>query len=246
MSDPITFGSLFTGIGGFDLAFERAGMECVWQVENDKYPASVLKEQWPETNRFEDVNEFSPTDHPTLICGGFPCQDISVAGRRAGLAGDRSGLWWEFHRVLEEARPGWVVIENVPGLLSSNRGRDMGAVLGALADLGYGYAYRVLDAQHFGVPQQRKRVFIVGCAGDWGAAGEVLLEPEGGTGGADPGGEEGQEDPRGVEAGTGGGRQGRVSALTANELGGGGPDDNLAQAGHLIPFDTTQITSPKN
>ena len=103
---------------------------------------------------------------PSLICGGFPCQDLSVAGCRAGLAGERSGLWWEFARILGELRPAWVLVENVPGLLSSHEGRDMALLLGSLAELGYGWAYRVLDSQYFGVAQRRRRVFIVGHLGD--------------------------------------------------------------------------------
>src|SRR5690606_35986875 len=119
--------------------------------------------------------DLEPVD---LVCGGFPCQDLSVAGRRAGLAGARSGLWWEFHRILAGLRPRWVVIENVPGLLSSNGGRDMGTLLRSLGDLGYGWAYRELDAQWFGLAQRRKRVFIVGRLGDAAGPAQVLFEPE--------------------------------------------------------------------
>lgn len=173
-------GSLFAGIGGFDEGFRRAGMTTVWMVEIDPWCRRVLARHFPEAQLFEDVravgrDELEPVD---LICGGFPCQDLSVAGRRAGLAGERSGLFFEFARILDELRPRWVVIENVPGLLSSNSGRDMGTVLGTLAKLGYGYAYRVLDAQYFGVAQRRRRVFIVGCLGDAASAVQVLFEPE--------------------------------------------------------------------
>ena len=112
-----------------------------------------------------------------LICGGFPCQDLSVAGGRKGLAGARSGLWWEFHRIIGELSPTWVLIENVPGLLSSNEGRDMGVIVHGLEELGYGWSYRILDSQYFGVPQRRRRVFIVGHSG--GVCGpEILLECE--------------------------------------------------------------------
>jgi DNA-cytosine methyltransferase len=101
-----------------------------------------------------------------LLCGGFPCQDLSVAGRRAGLDGARSGLFFEFARLIDAFRPGWVLVENVPGLLSSNGGRDFGVVLETLAGLGYGVAWRVLDSRFFGVPQRRRRVFIVGAVAD--------------------------------------------------------------------------------
>lgn len=172
------FGSLFSGIGGFDLGLERAGHECAWQVEIDAACARVLADKFPRVARFEDVTQvgagnLSPVD---LICGGFPCQDLSVAGRRAGLAGDRSGLWFEFHRIIAEVTPRWVLIENVPGLLSSNDGRDMGVVLKGLEELGYGWAYRVLDAQFFGVAQRRERVFVVGSARGWASAAAVLFE----------------------------------------------------------------------
>lgn len=177
---PLTFGSLFAGIGGFDLGFEKAGMKCKWQVEIESFPIRVLERHWPNVKRLKDVKNVGKQELESVdaICGGFPCQDLSVAGRRAGLAGERSGLWWEFHRIISELRSRWVVIENVPGLLSSNKGGDMGALLWSLGQLGYGWAYRVLDAQYFGVPQRRRRVFIVGCLGDATGAAKVLLEPE--------------------------------------------------------------------
>lgn len=172
-------GSLFAGIGGFDLGFQLAGMETVWQVEIDKNCQNVLAKHWPDVARCEDVRDcgkhnLEPVD---LICGGFPCQDLSVAGCRAGLAGERSGLWFEFARIIGEMRPRWCVIENVPGLLSSNQGRDMGTIVGALGQFGYWWAYRVLDAQYFGVAQRRRRVFIVASLGG-GSPAEVLFEQE--------------------------------------------------------------------
>jgi DNA (cytosine-5)-methyltransferase 1 len=185
--------SLFSGAGGMDLGFDRAGIPAVAHCEIDPKAASVLRRHWPDVPVISDVREVtSDVGQVDLVHGGFPCQDISVAGSRKGLAGDRSGLWWEFHRILGELRPRWCVIENVAGLLSSNGGRDLGSILGALGDLGYGYAYRVLDARHFGVPQRRRRVFIVGHLGGRGAA-EVLLEPEGVRRDSAAGREAGQE-----------------------------------------------------
>lgn len=211
--------SLFSGIGGFDRGFDNAGMTCVAQVEIDAAASKVLARHWPGVPRWSDVKDFKYDGPVDLICGGFPCQDVSVAGRRAGLDGRRSGLWFEYRRLLEEIRPDWAVIENVPGLLSSNGGRDMGTVLGGLGELGYGYAYRVLDAQFLGVPQRRRRVFIVACASDWAAPAEVLLESDGVSGDFAPSYAKGQV----------------VSALTQSGIGGGGgPDDNAGQAGHLI------------
>ena len=182
--------SLFSGVGGFDLGFDRAGMTCAGQVEFDAAARSVLERHWPDAKRINDVREVQGDEFGTvdLICGGFPCQDVSVAGRRAGLAGERSGLWFEFHRLIDRVRPRWVVIENVPGLLSSHGGRDFATILRGLVECGYGVAWRVLDAQYFGVPQRRRRVFIVGSLGD-GRAAEILFEREGGAGDSAPGGE---------------------------------------------------------
>jgi DNA (cytosine-5)-methyltransferase 1 len=180
--------SLFAGVGGFDLALERAGVPVVASVEIDKHARGVLQQQFPNTTLLEDVKDvtgdqlselgFNGSDG--IIVGGFPCQDLSVAGKRAGLAGGRSGLFWEICRILDETKTKWFVLENVPGLLSSNEGRDMGTVIQALVERGYGVAYRILDAQYFGVAQRRRRVFIVGCLGDNGRApAEVLALIEG-------------------------------------------------------------------
>ncbi len=174
-----TCGSLFSGIGGLDLGMERAGIKVLWQVEKDAECRRVLRQHWPETEIFTDVrdvgrNNLSAVD---VICGGFPCQDVSVAGKRAGLDGARSGLWFEFQRIIEELRPAVVLIENVPGLLSSNSGRDFGYIVNGLVECGYCVAYRVLDSRYFGVPQRRRRVFIVGCASA-GRAAEILFERE--------------------------------------------------------------------
>lgn len=175
--------SLFAGVGGFDLALERSGVPVVAAVEIDKQARGVLAHQFPNTKLFNDIKDVTGNDllragfipESGIITGGFPCQDLSVAGKRAGLAGERSGLFWEIARLLDDLQPRWFVLENVPGLLSSNAGRDMGIVLGTLAELGYGVAYRVLDAQNFGVPQRRRRVFIVGSLGDSGRAPAEIL-----------------------------------------------------------------------
>lgn len=176
----MTFGSLFSGVGGFDLGLERSGMRCVWQVEKDAACNRVLERHWPIVERHTDVKEFNGRFAvvPDLVCGGFPCQDLSVAGWRAGLTGSRSGLWFEFARIVGDISPRWVLIENVPGLLSSGGGSDMRVIVKALADMGYGVGWRVLDAQWFGLAQRRKRVFIVGCLGDVRRAAEVLFERE--------------------------------------------------------------------
>lgn len=175
----LTVGSLFSGIGGFDLGMEKAGLEIIWQCEIDKHCQQVLKQHWPNMRLYDDVREInkSNTVCPDVIVGGFPCQDLSVAGKRGGLAGERSGLWYEFHRVIAELKPRWVVIENVPGLLSSNEGRDFATILYGLGECGYLSAWRILDAKYFGVAQQRERVFIVASFGT-GSAARVLFEEE--------------------------------------------------------------------
>lgn len=189
--------SLFAGIGGFDLALERNGIEVVASVEWDKHAQSVLKNRFPNSQIYGDIQEvtgeqlinagFDPRNG--IITGGFPCQDLSVAGRRAGLAGNRSGLFWEICRLLDETKAQYFILENVPGLLSSSNGADMGTVISALAQRGYGLAYRVLDAQHFGVPQRRRRVFIVGSLGDnGGTPAEILAIAEGRAGYLETGG----------------------------------------------------------
>lgn len=179
----LTAVSLFAGVGGFDLALERNGVQVVAAVEIDAKARGVLARHFPNTQLFNDVCEVSGEQlrdagfvpERGIITGGFPCQDLSVAGKRAGLDGARSGLFWEICRLLDETQAKWFILENVPGLLSSNGGRDMGAVIGALVDRGYGIAWRVLDAQHFGVPQRRRRVVIVGCLGDDGRASSEVL-----------------------------------------------------------------------
>lgn len=177
------FISLFSGIGGFDLGLERAGMKCIAQVEIDKAARGVLATHYPHVERLNDVTKANKDNLPTasLICGGFPCQDLSVAGRRAGLDGERSGLWFEFARIIGELKPSWVLIENVPGLLSSNEGRDFKIILDGLVERGYGVCWRVLDAQYFGLAQRRKRLFIVASLGS-GRSAQVLFEREGMSG----------------------------------------------------------------
>jgi len=184
----ITGVSLFAGVGGFDLAMERNGVKVVATVEIDKKCNEVLAKHFPTAKQFTDVQTVTGKElidagfNPArgIITGGFPCQDLSVAGKRAGLAGERSGLFWEIRRLVEETKTEWFILENVPGLLSSNGGKDFGIVLREMADLGYSIGWRVLDAQYFGVPQRRRRVFIVGSR----TAGpertlKVLLESKG-------------------------------------------------------------------
>jgi DNA (cytosine-5)-methyltransferase 1 len=180
-------GSVFTGIGGIDLGFERAGWEVAWQCEFNPWCQRVLLKHWPRVRLYDDVKELvrrvergELPEQVDLLTGGFPCQDISLAGGRAGLAGNRSGLYFPFMELVAALRPEFVLVENVTGLLSSNGTEDLGAVLGTLEELGYGWAYRTLNSRYFGVAQRRRRVFVVGCAGgSVRRAAEVLFESDG-------------------------------------------------------------------
>lgn len=160
----LTVGSLFSGIGGLDLGLERAGMQIKWQVELDPYCNRVLAKHWPDVPRFGDVREVGAHNLPPvdLLCGGFPCQDVSLAGKRAGLDGERSGLWSEFSRLIRVLRPRYALIENVPGLFTAG----FGTVLGDLAALGFDAEWLCLRASDFGAPHKRERVFIVAIRRD--------------------------------------------------------------------------------
>ena len=183
--------SVCSGIEAATAAWHPLGWSPVAFSEIDPFACAVLKAHYPDVPNYGDMNEHAtwPARAPgsvDLLVGGTPCQSFSVAGLRGGLADPRGNLMLVYLRLLEKYRPRWCVWENVPGVLSSNGGRDFGALLGGLAKLGYGFAYRVLDAQYVrveshprAVPQRRRRVFVVGCLGDWRAAAEVLLEPEG-------------------------------------------------------------------
>lgn len=208
--------SLFSGIGGFDYALEAEGFECVAVVEINRDAQRVLRRHFPHAQLIDDVRKVGNKTHERgtidLICGGSPCQDFSVAGKRAGIGGERSGLWYEFARIIDELEPKWVIFENVPGLYSSwspvesppfemetrdfdtreeakewasrfqgdwrvEEESDFETILDFFQGRGYGVAWRVLDAQYTGVPQRRRRVFLVASFGD-GRCAEVLFERE--------------------------------------------------------------------
>ena len=199
------FGSLFSGIGGLDLGLERAGMDCAWQVEADPFRRAVLKTHWPEVKRYEDVRTVGRDclESVDCICAGVPCQDVSVAGKRAGLAGKRTGLFFDFARILAEIRPTWFLFENVPGLLSSNQGRDFAEILRVfMGGCRYGVAWRILDSRFFGVAQRRRRLFIVGYSRGPCPA-EVLFEPAGGGRDLAAGGQAGTDVAGAITTGVG-------------------------------------------
>ena len=207
---PLRYISLFSGVGGFEVGLDSVGAVCVAQVEKDAKCRSVLARHHPDVPRLEDVRDAGKHNLPTtadLICGGSPCTDLSIAGRREGLAGEQSGLFFEFHRIVTELHPTWIVFENVPGLLSSGprdpttgrtvKGLDFAVVIagftgvfydvpqggwrkaGIAKGLVYHVAWRVLDSQYFGLAQRRQRVFLIGCTVESGRSpASVLLKPE--------------------------------------------------------------------
>jgi len=170
--------SVCSGIEAATVAWHPLGWEPAAFSEIEAFPRKVLKHHYPQVPLHGDFttiqgDEYGPID---LLVGGTPCQSFSVAGLRGGLDDDRGNLALEFLKLAHRTRARWVVWENVPGVLSSNGGRDFGSILGGLVELGYGFSYRVLDAQYFGVPQRRRRVFVVGHLGDWRPAAAVLFE----------------------------------------------------------------------
>ena len=177
----IKYGSLCSGIEAATSAWHSLGWTPQWFSEIENFPSAVLEHHYPDVPNYGDMTKFKewPNDRSIeLLVGGTPCQSFSVAGLRKGLTDPRGNLMLTYLAIAARYSPRWLVWENVPGVLSSNGGRDFGTFLGALGKLGYGFAYRVLDAQYFGVAQRRRRVFVVGYLGDWRRAAAVLFERE--------------------------------------------------------------------
>jgi len=176
------YGSVCSGVEAATVAWHDLGWEPQFFSEFDAFPSAVLKNHYPDVPNYGDMTKYKDWNlndkSIDLLVGGTPCQSFSISGLRKGLHDDRGNLMLEYLRMADELKPKWIVWENVVGVLSSNKGRDFGTFLTALGDIGYGFAYRVLDAQYFGVPQRRRRVFVVGCLGDWRSAGKVLFKPE--------------------------------------------------------------------
>jgi DNA (cytosine-5)-methyltransferase 1 len=181
-SPAVKVASFFSGIGGFDLGFERAGCEVIFQCEIDPFCRKLLNQHWPKVPQVTDIKEINEKEIPKakVWCAGFPCQDVSLARARPreGLKGKRSGLFYEFAKLLKNSTPEIVIIENVPGLLNSHGGKDFAIIIHTMVECGYGVAWRVLNSRFFGVPQSRRRVYIVGYRGDPRRAFEILFEPE--------------------------------------------------------------------
>ena len=221
--DLISFRSFCSGIEAASVAWEPLGMRCLSVAEIDPQASTVLSHRYPNVPNLGDMAtsmERMSDERADIFVAGTPCQSFSVAGLRAGMDDPRGNLALVYLGLVDRCRPRWVVWENVPGVLSSNRGRDFGAFLSGLAKLGYGWAYRILDAQFVrveshvrAIPQRRRRVFVVGCLGDWRGAAAVLLERESMCG----------HPPPRREAGA------RVANTLTRGLGSGSPDDNHAR-----------------
>lgn len=221
-----------SGIEAPTVAWAAFGWHPMAFSEVDPFPCAVLAHHYPDVPNLGDMTKIDGNQyHGTvdLAVSGTPCQDFSVAGKRAGMAGERGRLALHYLRLVDDVSPRWIVWENVPGVLSSNGGRDFALFVGMLAKLGYGWSYRVLDAQYFGVPQRRRRVFLVGHLGDWRPAAAVLFEPH---------------CLRGNSAPRRKTRTDITQALTGS-LGAGGPDDNRAQGNFYVPQIVGQAMSSK-
>ena len=244
------YGSVCSGVEAATVAWHPLGWEPQWFSEIEKFPSAVLQHHYPDVPNYGDMTKFKewPDDRTIeLLVGGTPCQSFSVAGLRKGLADPRGNLMLTYLAIAAQHRPRWLVWENVPGVLSSNRGRDFGTFIGALGKLGYGFAYRVLDAQYFGVAQRRRRVFVVGHSGDWKRAAAVLFERESLSGNPAPS-REAQQKVAGAIAASSftGGAGGRPEGAAVNhfvptvagsldtQCGGGKLTHQSANNGHLI------------
>ena len=237
--------SVCSGIDAASVAWHDMGWEPVAFSEIEPFPSEVLKIRFPNTPNWGDMTKFNTWPDATinLLVGGTPCQSFSVAGLRQGLKDPRGNLMLTFLGIAQRYKPKWIVWENVPGVLSSNGGKDFGSFLGALGELGYGWAYRVLDAQWFGVAQRRRRVFVVGCLGDQRAAAEVLFESEGVSRNPAPSREKRQTAPASTEGSVGEGSKwwdgGQVAATLTKQNANGAqrmPDkDNFGAVLEPVP-----------
>lgn len=191
--------SFFSGIGGLDLGLERAGFAVRFQCEVKPFCREILRQHWPDMPLDDDIRRLDDSIIPEadIWAAGFPCQDLSLArmGPRSGLRGSQSGLFHEFIELVRGRTPRAIILENVHGLLSSHGGRDFAIVLKALDELGYGVAWRVLNSKDFGIPQQRRRVYIVAMHRDPRGPGEILFEPKCGDWNTPKGGHNGKKSP---------------------------------------------------
>ncbi len=232
------YGSVCSGIEAASVAWYPLGWHAAFLSEIDAFPRAILQHHYMETPLHGDfttirAGEYEPID---LLVGGTPCQSFSVAGLRGGLDDDRGNLALKYLKLADRLRPRWVVWENVPGVLSSNGGRDFGSILGGLVELGYGFAYRVLDAQFFGVPQRRRRVFVVGYLGDWRPAAAVLFERQSLRGDSPPSREARETIAACVTAGTGQRCDAETETMIAHSLKADGFDASEDGTGRGTPI----------
>ena len=241
--------SLCSGIEAATVAWHPLGWEAVAYSEIERFPSEVLAHHYPNTPNLGDMTKFKEWTNVSdvdLLVGGTPCQSFSVAGLRKGLDDPRGNLMLTYLAIADKFKPQWLVWENVPGVLSSNGGKDFGVFLGALGELGYGFAYRVLDAQYFGVAQRRRRVFVVGYLGDWRAAAAVLFERHSLQGHPAPSREKGKVTPTLTKEGTGVSRTGHnedgwyvetpiIAGSLDTECGGKKLSHQSAANGHIVP-----------
>lgn len=220
--NAVRYVSVCSGIEAATVAWHALGWKPLAFSEIERFPCEVLAHRHPDVPNLGDMTKFQewPDAHIDLLVGGTPCQSFSVAGLRKGLDDPRGSLMLVYGAIARRYRPRWLVWENVPGVLSSNCGRDFGTFLGMLADVGYGFAYRVLDAQYFGVAQRRRRVFVVGHLGDWRRAAAVLFERASLSGNPAPSRETGK---------------GVTGTLSSRTSGGGGLGTDFELGGGLIP-----------
>ena len=239
----LRYGSVCSGIEAATVAWEPLGWSASFFSEIEKFPRAVLTARFPDTPLHGDFTTIKAGEYEAIdiLVGGTPCQSFSIAGLRGGLDDDRGNLALEYLRLAQRLRPRWLVWENVPGVLSSGKGRDFGAILGGMVQLGYGFSYRVLDAQNFGVPQRRRRVFVVSYLGDWRRAAAVLFERESLSGDTAPRREAGQRVADSLTVGAnqcsrfpGDFVEVAVGALEARHAG-GFQSAQSAAAGHLLP-----------
>lgn len=250
------YGSVCSGIEAASVAWHHLGWEAQWFSEIEHFPSEVLKYRFPAVENLGDMtklttNETFKASTIDLLVGGTPCQSFSVAGLRRGLADPRGNLMLTFLSLADSKKPRWIVWENVPGVLSSNGGKDFATFLGALGELGYGFAYRVLDAQYFGVAQRRRRVFVVGYLGDWRVAAAVLFERESLQGNIKPSRKKREEVTTDAEGSVGEAGDAQpiaysFDALSSNSMKSSNPHSGCREVDVANTLDTTTPEPSKN
>ena len=234
----MNYATVCSGVEAPSVAWHPLGWNPIFFSEISPFPSSLLSYHYPDVVNLGDMSKINATKFHgkvDVFCGGTPCQSFSVAGLRRGLNDPRGGLLYQYIRIISEMLPRWVIWENVPGVMQSNGGKDFGTLLGGLAELGYGFAYRVFDAQYFGVPQRRRRVFVIGYFGDWKPPASVLFDGEGMPGDFAPRGKQEKDFAAFVEGSFGAYREADIGA-TLKAAGGclsGGSETFIVSNGEI-------------